>query len=257
MSLESIASKFELPLDGALFIIVGSQGAGKSSIVKNPSLTVSGDSVAIEEIQNQLAKFLTIEHRSPRIVLDEINPRFYKTDYFKTISGTCKETSLQLFIIVKNLMDLPPLIRTKADYWFVFKLDNTILGFPPLNQLASWSEPEHDPFTAIVAQFSETAKPEIWWYNSARTGTSNGTKKNKIKITKNGKIMETTNIAEVLGIKKQDDLDNESIKDLERRIKQFTRDFANFQENINAKFERIFKSLADLDTKMESIMYDE
>jgi len=247
MSLEIIASNFIFPTTGGIFCILGPPQSGKSEVVRKPSLLISKEE-SLKKIEAQISKFLVIEHSLGKIVLDEINSRFYKTTFFKTLINSCKENRLQLFLIITNMMDLPSVVRVKVDFWFLFEINNSYLGFPPINQLENWKEPEHEKYTAIVARFSENTQPEIWWYNS-RTGKKTRT----IRIIKNiGNNNDTTDISKLLKPSKKrskininDDKDYSEIKN----------DIAKLQEICNKNFEKIFQQLSILDTKLESIMY--
>jgi len=250
MSLEDIASKFDFPKDGGLFIILGPETSPKRNLITKPSIRVTGDD--IKRIEIQLAKFLVIEHRLAKIVFDNVNPRFYKTIYFKNLLNSCKDNRLQLYIIIENMLDLPSTIRAKAEYWFLFGLNNNYLSFPPLNQLSDWREPSHDENTAIVARFSEKRTPEIWWYNSKKNVRT-------IKIVKSsGNNEGTTNILNLMQSDKKGSIKRSKTgSDLEKRVKQLGKDLEKLHDSVNTKFEQLFKMLTTLDIKLESIMYEE
>lgn len=163
-SLENVASRFEFLEEGGLYAIIGPKGCGKSTLIENFDLCITQERDL--KVMEGLVKNFIREHREfSKIALDEINPRFYKTGLFKQLCTDCKQTMTQIFIITANMRDLPPLVRSRIDYWFLFTLENNYLGYPPLNKLVGWKEPSRNKYTAIVAQFPEDESPEIWWYS--------------------------------------------------------------------------------------------
>lgn len=279
-ALETVASEFHLPTDGGIFIIVGPKHVGKSSIIKKPDLHIKSG-VELKDVEKLLSEFIaTKSSKVSSIVFDEINAKFYKTGYFKSVCASCEDTNVQLFLITQNMRDLPPLVRNKALYWFLFKMNNNYLGFPPLNRLSSWVEPSHHKYTAIVVKFGD-GKPGIWWYNShglpkpkPKPGQSSQGSEQGNPALQSGK---TTSISDILSgqssgahvahppshpVEDQPIINiYKNILELKQTIDtnniQAAEDIGNLHEAMESHFEKIYKMLVELDQKVEDIAYED
>ena len=270
MTLETIASKFELPTESGIFVILGPPKSGKSSIIV-PDLLLTSE-FSLGEIEQYITKFNETSTKRPgKIVMDEVNVRFYKSPFFKTLMTNVKFSNLQLFIISQSVRDLPPLLRSNVNYWFLFLLDNNYISFPPLNELASWTEPPRkSPFTAIVAQLTrEGEKPNIWWYNShdvkppevperrrSRRGADSATTAIDTLVIPAVPVAAETVATATAAVAAAVASNNEQVLAALAQMQQKFDQLLVEHSQLRGQYTELIRRLTDLDKKIEEVLYE-
>ena len=161
-TLTTIASEFEFPLGGGLFVMLVLPGTDPNNVISGNALLTD----SAENLDYCIKKVYQVKSGG-RIIFHNIKPNVYKNSQFRNLCRTCKNKNIQIIIITCNLLDIPANLRAKIDYWFMHNIDDNYLGFTPLNNLAGWDPLQHNSDTFIVAQFTGDI-PEIWWWNPTK-----------------------------------------------------------------------------------------